>query len=199
MSEKSLDRRIQKTLALLQNALADLTAEKGYDDVTIQDILDRANVGRSTFYAHFENKDQLLRSILSLLNQHFEDGIKAMDGNGSYDDNSGNMPYRVVRFVEQNHRLFRAMLGKPGYAARSNPFQDYLFVLTREHFRMMLRHNQDDPMQNEMAANYYASALMGAIIWWLESDRVCSAEMLAQMMNRLTLPGIKEAFGDWNQ
>jgi AcrR family transcriptional regulator len=57
MAGKVLDRRIQKTLQHLQTALVELISEKGYDDVTIQEILDRANVGRSTFYAHFENKD----------------------------------------------------------------------------------------------------------------------------------------------
>src|SRR6266496_2461948 len=69
-----VDRRVQKTLQLLQNALVELIPEKGgYDAVTIQEILDRANVGRSTFYAHFENKDQLLHSILIRLNQVFEE------------------------------------------------------------------------------------------------------------------------------
>ncbi|WP_437957251.1 TetR/AcrR family transcriptional regulator [Sorangium sp. So ce119] len=54
------DRRVQKSRKLLSDALVSLILEKGYDDVTIQDIIDRANVGRSTFYAHYENKEQLL-------------------------------------------------------------------------------------------------------------------------------------------
>ena len=54
------DRRVQKTKKLLSDALVSLIVEKGYEDVSIQDILDRANVGRSTFYVHYENKEQLL-------------------------------------------------------------------------------------------------------------------------------------------
>lgn len=54
------DRRVQKTRQLLSEALVSLILEKGYEDVSIQDLLDRANVGRSTFYAHYENKEQLL-------------------------------------------------------------------------------------------------------------------------------------------
>lgn len=54
------DRRVQKTKKLLSEALVSLILEKGYEAVSIQDILDRANVGRSTFYAHYENKEQLL-------------------------------------------------------------------------------------------------------------------------------------------
>ncbi|WP_441289055.1 TetR/AcrR family transcriptional regulator [Sorangium sp. KYC3313] len=54
------DRRVQKTRKLLSDALVALILEKGYDEVSIQDIIDRANVGRSTFYSHYENKEQLL-------------------------------------------------------------------------------------------------------------------------------------------
>jgi len=53
MLQNDLDRRVQKTRKLLQDALIELVAEKSYESVTIREILDRANVGRSTFYAHF--------------------------------------------------------------------------------------------------------------------------------------------------
>lgn len=54
------DRRTQKTKKFLAEALRELILEKGYDALTVQDIIDRANVGRSTFYAHYESKEQLL-------------------------------------------------------------------------------------------------------------------------------------------
>ncbi|WP_437282254.1 TetR/AcrR family transcriptional regulator [Sorangium sp. So ce375] len=57
---KIADRRVQKTRKLLSDALVALILEKGYDEVSIQDIIDRANVGRSTFYSHYENKEQLM-------------------------------------------------------------------------------------------------------------------------------------------
>ena len=62
MRTKENDRRVRRTRALLRDALVTLILEKGYNAVTVQDIIDRANVGRSTFYAHFENKDKLLLS-----------------------------------------------------------------------------------------------------------------------------------------
>ena len=197
MPAKDLDRRIQKTLQLLQKALAELIAEKDYEDVTIQDILDRANVGRSTFYAHFENKDQLLRSILTLLNERFEEGIQQIAGADiRYEDNSHHMPLRVLQFVEQHRLLFRAMLGKQNARTQANPFGDYLFAVTQEHFRAMLRLKQGDPRRLDLAAHYYASALIGAMRWWLENDLLYSAEEFAQMLNQLTLPGLNASFGD---
>lgn len=59
------DRRIQKTLSLLREALLSLIAEKPYDTIVVKEILDRANVGRSTFYTHFRDKDDLLVSGIS--------------------------------------------------------------------------------------------------------------------------------------
>jgi AcrR family transcriptional regulator len=56
------DRRVQKTHHLLRGALVSLIAEKPYDSIVVKEILDRANVGRSTFYMHFRDKDDLLVS-----------------------------------------------------------------------------------------------------------------------------------------
>ena len=53
---KKMDRRVQRTRQLLQDALIAMVIEKGYDATTVQDIIDRANVGRATFYAHFPDK-----------------------------------------------------------------------------------------------------------------------------------------------
>ena len=61
------DRRSQRTRQALHDALFDLMAQKGYEAVSIKDIIERANVGRSTFYAHYANKDELLASQLDRL------------------------------------------------------------------------------------------------------------------------------------
>src|SRR6186713_3590542 len=59
------DRRVARTRRALKDALTDLILEKGYESVTVQDVIDRADVGRSTFYAHFVDKDDLLMAILA--------------------------------------------------------------------------------------------------------------------------------------
>src|SRR5258708_20430827 len=57
-----IDRRVQRTRDLLQKALIDLISECGYDAITIQDIVNRANVGRTTFYVHYSSKNELFMS-----------------------------------------------------------------------------------------------------------------------------------------
>ena len=56
------DRRVQRTRELLESALIELIGERGYDAITIQDIVDRANVGRTTFYMHYSGKEKLFMS-----------------------------------------------------------------------------------------------------------------------------------------
>ena len=56
VAKKTLDRRVQRTRQLLQDALISMMIEKGYAATTVQDIIGRANVGRATFYAHFADK-----------------------------------------------------------------------------------------------------------------------------------------------
>jgi AcrR family transcriptional regulator len=59
---KKEDRRVQRTQRLLREALVALIREKGFEALSVQEIIDRANVGRATFYAHFDNKEDLLAS-----------------------------------------------------------------------------------------------------------------------------------------
>lgn len=192
MSRKHLDRRVQKTLQLLEGALRELITEKEYDDITVQEILDRANVGRSTFYTHFENKDQLLRSLLTHLNERFDKGIRQLwQDDRTLADDAAHTPLRVLRFVEEHHGLFKAMLVPNGGAAGRNPFSDYLFLLTREHLKQMMAHAYGDGLEMEMAAHFYTNAFIGAITWWLENGRPCSAERLAELVTELTLVGLE--------
>jgi AcrR family transcriptional regulator len=69
MSAKKEDRRVQRTRTMLFDALLDLIIEKGYEAITVQDIIDRANVGRSTFYSHFSDKEQLLLGNIDQLRE----------------------------------------------------------------------------------------------------------------------------------
>ncbi len=136
MPPNDVDRRVQKTRKLLQDALIDLVAEKGYEAVSIREILDQANVGRSTFYAHFQDKDQLLHSILDRLDDLFEEHKKRLSEaakNGGSSSHT-NLPIglsptlSLFQFVQQNHRFFKAMLGNRGYGIFGKPVYDYVFA-----------------------------------------------------------------------
>jgi len=72
--ENKNDRRSQRTQQALGHALVELMTEKGYDAISIKDIIERANVGRSTFYSHYVDKDDLFVSqmdqVMDMLSHH---------------------------------------------------------------------------------------------------------------------------------
>ena len=76
---KKLDRRVRRTQHALRTALIELTLEKGFEAVTILEITERADVGRSTFYAHFADKEDLLQDSIEMLHRHLEERIRARD------------------------------------------------------------------------------------------------------------------------
>ncbi|MCI0579200.1 MAG: TetR/AcrR family transcriptional regulator [Chloroflexi bacterium] len=215
MPQNVLDRRVQKTRKLLQEALIELVAEKGYESVTIREILDKANVGRSTFYAHFQDKDQLLHSILDRLDELFEQHKKqlldATKNSGNPDNteltHSLSPTLSLFQFVGQNHRFFKAMLGNRGYGIFAKPVYDYVFahlhgIFTKpvlndvfahlhEPFKMLISREKYDSLEAEIAAHYFASALMGILVWWVEKDMPCTAEEVDGLFRQLAMPGFR--------
>src|SRR5690349_2570082 len=107
MSDKQ-DRRSQRTRHLLSAALVELIREKDYNLITVSDIIDRANVGRSTFYAHYRDKDDLfvgeLDRVIELLSQRIPGQEK--------------MPFfpslGLFRHVGEEFELYKALLWTPG-------------------------------------------------------------------------------------
>ncbi len=213
MPQNVLDRRVQKTRKLLQDALIELVSEKGYESVTIQEILDKANVGRSTFYAHFQDKDQLLRSILDYLDQLFEqhkkqllDATKNFGNADNTDLTLGLSPtLSLFQFVGQNHRFFKAMLGNRAYGIFVKPIYDYVFahvhgIFTKpihddmfahlhEPFKILRSREKYSSLESEIAAHYFVSALMGILVWWVEKDTPCTAEEIDRLFRELAMPG----------
>jgi AcrR family transcriptional regulator len=215
MSQNIVDRRVQKTRKLLQDALIELVAEKGYESVTVQEILDKANVGRSTFYAHFQDKDQLLHSILDHLDELFEqhkkqllEATKNLGNDGNTDLIHGLSPtLSLFQFVRQNHRFFKAMLGDRGYGIFAKPVYDYVFdhihdIFTKpihddlfahlhEPFKMLRSREKVGSLESEIAAHYFVSALMGILVWWVEKDMPCTAEEIDKLFRELAIPGFR--------
>jgi len=100
------DRRVRRTRGLLHRALIELLLEKGYSRTTVQNILDRADVGRSTFYSHYRDKDDLLvvsctEYLRAAVNDSGPAGTRLWD------------PVRtLLRMAEQNREVYRALVGK---------------------------------------------------------------------------------------
>ena len=110
MNSTKTDRRSRRTRQLIADAFVGLMLQKRYDDITVQDILDRADVGRSTFYAHFTDKENLLLSEI----EHVIHDL------GEYAAHHGGMEHGILpslelfRHVKEQRRLMQALVWGQG-------------------------------------------------------------------------------------
>jgi AcrR family transcriptional regulator len=197
VTENVLDRRVQKTRKLLQDALVELVSEKDFGSVTIQEILDRANVGRSTFYTHFQDKNELLHSCFDELGKLFENhNSLLLEGNKDLkDSNYADFTLNLFRFVGRNHRLFKALLGRQGIAIFNPPIYDYLFAYMHGAVKLLESRNKRTSLQTEMVAHYFTSAFIGILRWWVEKDMPCTAEEMDKLFKQLSMTGFKDVLG----
>jgi len=196
VKKKKEDRRVHRTQQLLRDALIELIIEKGYEEVTVQDIIDRANVGRSTFYSHFMDKQQLLLSGLKQLReslaQHQQSG-KATGAKGGGEERLLNFSLAMFQHAESNYRLYQAMVGKQSGAFVLRHMQRMIADLAREELEAIAQRASPKIPPN-VIAQYAASSLMGLLIWWADLKMPRPAEEMNRMFRALTLPGINATF-----
>lgn len=192
MAARAQDRRVQRTRALLREALMDLMPEQGYEAVTIQEIIDRANVGRSTFYAHFLDKQALLESVLEDLGGFLAQQIAPT---GAREAHCPELGFSLAMFhhAQSHHRLYLAMVGKQSGTLVQQHIQRILADLVRQELKTLVPNSGPSPIPLEMLVQYTVSSYLGLLTWWLDQKMPCSAEEMDRMFRSLTLPGITAA------
>jgi AcrR family transcriptional regulator len=192
---KKPDRRKTRTRRLLRDALLGLILEKGYDQVTVQDIADRANLGRATFYLHFVDKEDLL---MSSLREMFDD-LKARFGLPAAPTLPLELPLRAVPFqhAEEHRDIYRViLLSEQGTVAVLNGIRDYLAESIQERIEAVQGTAGTTRVPIEVVAHYLAGALLSMIGWWLRQERPYSAEAMADLFQQLALPSLMSVFGE---
>ena len=196
MADKA-DKRVQRTRDLLQKALIELITESGYDATTIQDIVDRANLGRTTFYLHFTSKDDLFIRCHEAIISEFRFGPLF------------------------DHPLTKEQLLAPdpppgmasAYRHLEAAWKSLHPIFQGKDGGLILRRIRDTSAQEietnlrsafagsvpviplDVLANYLAGAQIALMQWWLEKRRPHSPEDLAQTFHRLRRAAIREAIG----
>lgn len=106
-----MDRRKQKTRAAIFDALISLLCEKDYADITVQQIIDRANVGRTTFYDHFETKDELVSQLCRSIFSHVFDAVQDKSHVHGDQKNAGaNALMHVLHHIKEDDKKIRTLL-----------------------------------------------------------------------------------------
>lgn len=190
--QPKLDRRVVRTRKQLSQALIALILERGYDDLTVTDITDRADLRRATFYLHYRDKEELLFATLGTT---FDELVAAMAHVHQSDAIAGKTtvePYRVVfDHVDANSALYRIILTGHGGAAVSRRIRDYLAGLVLATLARLPKGAVTVPP--EALAQFIAGAELALVTWWLENDKPHSAAQMAEIAHRLVLDGARGA------
>jgi AcrR family transcriptional regulator len=173
-----VDRRVRRTKELLRGALLALIQEKGYDRLTVQDIIDRADVGRSTFYAHFRDKEDLLFYGLEEVREAFQPG-------------RAGATLQVFEHFARSRDVAKAMAGRRG----GDMFMRYLHGLLSDLLRSQLAARAPDGetvVPLDAIVEFATSTMIGlGARWWLEKDVPLSPKEMDRLYRRLTEPGIR--------
>jgi AcrR family transcriptional regulator len=188
------DRRVGRTRALLQEALLDLMVEKGYEAVTVQDIIDRANVGRSTFYAHYEDKRRLLLSRLREL-EAFLSQQQRLVAAGSEDPAQRVFGYSLAMFehAAEHARIWKAIVGREGGSIVLKELHRILLGVVSGEIGAVLPRGARPSVPANVVGEYAVSSLLGLLTWWLDEGMPCSAAEMDQMFRALAGPGMTAA------
>jgi AcrR family transcriptional regulator len=177
------DRKRQLTRRQLIDAVVQLVLEKGYEGVTIQDITDRADLGRGTFYLHFKDKDEAVWSAI-------EDGLRATeeDAHRQFPGGIPSQPeyyaYRnIFRHAEQNKDLYKMMLGGQGSGVMTARVQNHLAAELQRDLALL---PVSVFLEFRVPVNILAQVVTGAVIqlvrWWLETPNKYSPDDTAGLL-----------------
>lgn len=195
LTQNEEDLRVRRTRKMLQQALVELTIEKGFAEVTVRDLTERAMVNRSTFYRHYLDKYDLLSQYIAELSE-------LIDFQGE-DEAWANQPdhppaglVRILQHVQRNADFYRVMLGKQGDPALcAESFRQ--FIEKGFQSRLLGKVVPADPSRPPLglSVSYILHAGMGAMLWWLEEGQFFTPEQMAVWLNRLSMADLSLSLG----
>jgi len=191
MAKRTIDRRVARTRETLQRALISLILKRGYDAITVEDICEAANVGRSTFYAHYTSKDDLKRKGLEAhLREQLADRHKHALAAPGDENRSLGFSLTMFEHARDHADLHRALVGSRGGAIAHGSIRQILSDLVRGELAATMDRNSADIAPRELIVQYVVGAYMAVLIWWLDGGTKLPPKRIDEMFRRLTTEGI---------
>jgi len=186
------DARVRRTQRRLREAIVSLIHEKSYPAIVVDEILERAEVGRSAFYAHFPNKDALLASgIEQMLHATPPRALPSSVGRFG---NALRFSFPVFEYIGQCRQAAAAKMGMKGRRIVHQHLQ-----------RVLVEHIRDDvgrgfanaqaSMPADLAAEYIVATFILVLNWWVESRSRLSAREVDDVFLALVVPALTSSVG----
>jgi AcrR family transcriptional regulator len=187
MKKQENDRRSMRTRKLLHGALISLMLEKRYDKITVQDIIDRANVGRSTFYAHYQDKEGLLVSGFEQVLETFSQQL--VQGEGDYRLRMSVLG--LFRHAQEFHPVYEALVWGRGIELLYQQGHAYLSRRIEADLAELLLAGEQPGVPMSILSTYIASTLVTVLKWWLDNKMPYSPERMDDIFQQLVMPTVQ--------
>lgn len=176
-----MDRRQIKTREAIFEAFGRLLAQKKYTEITVQDIIDEANIGRSTFYSHFETKDFLLEEMCERLFMHIIESVRDCGHTHGLKISKGLPPsvfVHLIKHIEENDHNIIGML--------TCESRDLFLVYFKRKLNELISNRYGDELAKNAAnipmdylVNFISSGFVDTVVWWLDTGRKDEASTVA--------------------
>jgi AcrR family transcriptional regulator len=182
----AIDRRSARTRRLLHEALMRLIVRKDYDAITVQDLLDEADVGRSTFYAHFAGKDELLRKGFERLRQELSLGTQRSVNQG----NVTPLAFSSVMFAHaaQYKENYRAMVGSYGGAIVRAEIRRVLLGFVEPELDRPIHYG----IPTDLVARFIVDGFQTVLEWWLDRHPELDPAKVDRMFRQMVLASLAQ-------
>lgn len=189
MNANNIDRRFQKSQQAMLEALIELMAEKTYDAISIKDIVEKANVGRSTFYDHYQAKDDLLKSGFDRL---LEEALGHIEFAGEGHEISADFsPF--FQHAAKHYHLFKALMWET--ESRVITINEHEIFSNKLLQKMTLLYPDKNSFNVplEVICISFSGNLFTLLKWWLENKMPIPPERMDEIFQLLVMPGIRAA------
>jgi AcrR family transcriptional regulator len=199
IEDKPQDRRSRRTRRQLKEALFALILEKGYDAVTIEDITDRADLGRTTFYLHYHDKEELLLESIDSIAAELLARMPLPDARATRADDDAFVQQAIsitFQHANENAQLYRVILRGEGASLVSGRLHRIISQIAQEFVQRRIELGLLPPSQQvpvDVFANSFAGSPLALITWWLESGSAYPPGEMAVMFRKLFFQGGRSA------
>lgn len=188
--EVIMDRRQQKTRAAIFSAFTTLLSKRSYGKITVQEIIDEANIGRTTFYAHFETKDDLLKALCEELFGHIiRSALDCTHTHGLY--SNGDAPESVfchlLQHLQENDNNILGLLSCESSEIFLRYFKNSLNELIQTQFVNQNRSN-NTTIPQDFLINHISGSFVEMVLWWIKGRMKQTPEQLDRYFRAVIEP-----------
>ncbi|MGI5170863.1 TetR/AcrR family transcriptional regulator [Spirillospora sp. CA-253888] len=184
------DRRTRRTRRALRDALVELVLERGFAAITVEDITERADVARATFYSHCRDKEDLFAAVTAELLAELDDRLRPLVAEDAVGF-TGKPVLELLRHAEERRDLYRIVLRGEGDGRPLRLFVQRTAEVVAEVFRERAEVNGVRPrLTPELLARAWVGEQTAVLQWWVEHDTPpMPVEEVARMLFDLAMHG----------